>query len=132
MKTEIRTRLVFVCICFSLIVFLAFSTEAFGEEPTLSKGQTLWVPVYSHFTTGVVPQQDVFSTEIKMKEVNRQLTTNVAIHNTDLNHPITIVKADYYDANGKLLKSFVSGPLKIKPIAAKYVIWDVHKYINNL
>jgi len=119
-KTVMMTRPLLVGIYFYLILFSAFSTEAFGKEPMLSKGQTLWVPLYSKFTTRMVSKKDFPWSETAKHEVALQLTTNLVIHNTDLKHPITIVKADYYNSNGKLLKSFVSEPLEIKPMAATH------------
>jgi hypothetical protein len=54
-----------------------------------------------------------------MKGVARQLTTNLAVHNTDIKYPITILKADLYDLNGELLKSYLADSQEIKPLASK-------------
>ena len=119
MKSGILMKAFHAHIYLSLIVFSVLCTNAFGKDPTLSKGQALWVPLYSHYVTNQIVQRQLFSSEEKKQEINRQLITNLVVHNTDLEHPITISKVDYFDSNGKLIKGFVPDRLKIGPMAAK-------------
>ena len=54
--------------------------------------------------TGLCPQ--LFKYRQRIYRV--VLRANLIIHNTDPNHPITIVKIDHYDTNGKLVEHYLS------------------------
>ena len=73
--------------------------------PRLSKGQTLYVPVYSN----------VFHTD---KERPFDLTATLSVRSTDLANPMTVISANYYDSTGKLVKSYVDKPVKLGPLAS--------------
>ena len=69
------------------------------------QGQQVYVPVYKNLylsEKGHVP-----------------LTTVLSIRNTSLTESIIIAKVDYYDTNGKLLKSFLNGPFSLSKMASK-------------
>jgi len=70
---------------------------------TLSHGQLVYVPVYSHVvrTDGLPP----FA-----------FAVNVSIRNTDSKHPIGITSARYYDTDGKLLKEYLQEPRGLAPL----------------
>jgi hypothetical protein len=74
-------------------------------ENTLSKGQTVYVPIYSHVYSGP-------------KETPFQLSAMVSIRNTDPVYSITILKADYYNTDGRKLEGSIKTPLTLKPLAA--------------
>ena len=76
-----------------------------ASEGELSKGQLVYVPVYSH----------VYYGDLEKKFL---LTGTVSIRNTDPNHAITIMLADYYDSDGKVIKSYVPKPLTLNPMAS--------------
>lgn len=84
-------------ISFFLIVGLAVG------KVKLVKGQTVYVPSYSNIVS------EFYSVVLR---------ANLIIHNTDPNHPITIVKIDHYDTNGKLVEHYLSQPLELGPLAA--------------
>ncbi|MBM4284919.1 MAG: DUF3124 domain-containing protein [Deltaproteobacteria bacterium] len=94
-----------------LAVFLATLTSlrpsgaqaASGDG--LSKGQLVYVPVYSHVYYGD-------------RERMILLTAILSIRNTDVRHAITVVKADYYDSEGKLIRRYLSQPVTLKPMAS--------------
>ena len=75
------------------------------SKSRMSKGQTVYVPVYSH----------VFHTD---KERPFDLTATLSIRSADFAHPIKIVSVDYYDSNGKRLKSYLDKPVKLAPMAS--------------
>ena len=84
-------------------------------KPSLSRGQTLYVPVYSHIYSGD-------------KEQQLNLAATLSIRNIDPNHQITITKIDYYDSSGKLLKKYVEKPVSLNPIAStRYVVKESDK-----
>jgi Protein of unknown function (DUF3124) len=75
-----------------------------------SKGQTVYVPVYSHIYFGD-------------RERPHLLTITLSIRNTDLLHPITLQAIDYYNTDGKPVKYFLKQPVVLKPLAStRYII----------
>ena len=95
----------YIFICLFLPPFL--SAE---EVPALSKGQTIYVPAYSHIYVG-------------NREKPILLTVTASIRNTDQNHPIQVTKVDYYETQGEIVKRFVSSAVNLKPLESiRYVI----------
>ena len=87
---------VFLCtICSPVLVWA-------DTDRKLSSGETLYVPVYSNVYAGP-------------KAVTHQLATMLSIHNIDPGNSITILKADYYDSNGKFIESYIKNPIILKP-----------------
>ncbi len=69
------------------------------------RGQLLYIPVYSN-----VPYHK------SNKKFN--LSAFVAIHNTDLNHPIRLTKVLFFNNEGKLVSNFLSKDTIIQPLGA--------------
>ncbi len=77
---------------FILVTVLLFAKGIQAEsEIPLSKGQKLYVPVYSHIYSG--DRERPFS-----------LTVAVSIRNTDPKYPVTISSVDFFDTAGILIK----------------------------
>lgn len=79
-----------------------------AEAPPLVKGQTLYLPIYSHVWHGNrdkhgVPQKSLVS-------------ALVSIRNTDMTRAIRVTSARYYDTAGKVLAEYVSPPKTIGPL----------------
>lgn len=74
-----------------------------SSEYRLSKGQTLYVPVYSN----------IFSAP---KKIPFNLAILLSIRNTDMSYPISIVAADYYDTRGKLVRKYYQQPIILAPL----------------
>jgi hypothetical protein len=90
-------------------IFLILMVPSFaGGESGLSSGKTLYVPVYSNVYSG--PKANPL-----------QLATMLSIHNIDPKYSITILKADYYDSNGKFVESYIKKPITLKPFAHTFV-----------
>ncbi|QSA98662.1 DUF3124 domain-containing protein [Methylococcus sp. EFPC2] len=70
-----------------------------------SRGQLLYVPVYSE-----VPYGD--------KGLTLNLTATLSLRNTDSKHRITVDKVDYYSSTGKLVRSYLSKPVSLEPLAS--------------
>lgn len=77
----------------------------------LSKGQTVYVPVYSNVFSG--PKRLAF-----------QLAATLSIRNTDPGASLRVTSADYYDTSGKLVRRHLSKPLVLGPLASSYVHID--------
>jgi hypothetical protein len=92
----------------SFAVFLTlclWQTGAQGQDTVSpSKGQTVYVPVYSHIYDG--DQEDRF-----------YLATTLSIRNTDPAHSITVQEVDYYDSEGNILKKYIDNPVTLKALA---------------
>lgn len=128
-----KPRLIYIAL--SLIVFLSMASLAPAKEKKgLSKGQTVYVPAYSHIYSG-------------NKEIPSLLAVTLSIRNTDPSRPIKILSAEYYETQGKLLKNFISSPLTIDAMGTKrftipqkdktggsganfIVIWESEKTVN--
>lgn len=52
------------------------------------------------------------------------LTATVSIHNTSQSDSIFIKKADYYNTNGKLIRSYVDQPIFVKPLESLQIVID--------
>ena len=74
-----------------------------------SPGHLVYVPVYSQIYYGDQEKQIL-------------LTITLSIRNTDPARAITISKVDYYDSEGKPLKSYLAKPLTLKPVVATHFI----------
>nr|WP_284694528.1 DUF3124 domain-containing protein [Geomonas sp. Red32] len=75
---------------------------------SLSKGQTVYVPVYSNVFSG--PKRRPF-----------QLAATLSIRNTDPTAPLRVVSIEYFDTRGKLLRRYLEKPLSLGPLASTYV-----------
>jgi hypothetical protein len=67
------------------------------------RGQLLYMPVYSS-----VPYQE--------EGRGYQLSAFLSIHNTDLQYPISVTKVLFFNTSGKLIKNYLSAPLKLRPL----------------
>lgn len=100
-RCAIRLGLVIFLIMGVLLPVLA-SRAAEKQE---SQGRLVYVPVYSHVYYGDQEKQIL-------------LTAILSIRNPDQTRPLTISKVDYYNSQGRLVKSYLSQPLILKPMAA--------------
>jgi hypothetical protein len=93
----------------SILLVLAFSQTCFASSQNdLSKGQVVYVPVYSN----------VFSAP---KQVPFNLATILSIRNTDLSNSITIVSADYYNTKGNLVRKYYQQAVTLAPLESIYI-----------
>lgn len=93
----------------SLYLLTPLSLHA-DDKISLSDGQTIYVPVYSHIYIG-----------------NRKkpfpLTATLSIRNIDPKYRIKITAVDYYGSQGKLLKKYVDKPATLNPLESlEYII----------
>lgn len=92
------------------VLMLIFFPRVLWATPELSKGQTLYVPAYSHIYIGHKARQ-------------YKLTVTLSIRNIDPKASLTLSVVDYYDTNGKLIRHFLEAPLTLKPMSStRYVI----------
>ncbi len=101
----------FVCLIL-LIGFYFFAPPPIHAEGKIgfSKGQTIYVPAYSHIYSG-------------NREKPFLLTVTVSIRNIDPKNPIHITTVNYYETQGKLLKKYLEKPVALAPLGSlRYIV----------
>jgi hypothetical protein len=82
-----------------------------GEGPPTKqvRGQTLYVPAYSH---------------IYVRDARRtmNLATTLSIRNASPEHPITLTSLEYYDSNGTPVRSYTDTTRTLGAFASTYVV----------
>lgn len=95
------------------------SPAALAQEPRLpSKGQALYLPVYSHMLYGNLGRSGKASSVL--------LSTLVSIRNTDSKRALRIASARYYDTHGKLLSERVPTPVMLPPLGTLEIFVDLN------
>jgi hypothetical protein len=114
MSTPIITKP--ILIVFVLLTLVSgFVTRTADADMRLYKGQTVYVPVYSHIYSGD-------------REQPFYLAATLSIRNTDTKHAITLTAVDYYDSDGKFLKHYLEKALPLNAMATKrYVVPESDK-----
>lgn len=90
-----------------VLVFLLPQLSPGFQDFRLSKGQTVYVSVYSNILTAP-------------KGIPFYLETTLIIRNTDMMNSLTVESADFFDTHGNLLKKHVERPIVLKPLETKY------------
>ncbi len=99
----------------ALCVWTGTRTARAGTGEPGVRGQTLYVPVYSHIYGGD-------------KEQRIDLTATLSIRNVDMAHALSIEAVDYYDTDGVLLKHYIEGPVTLAPLAStRFVVKESDK-----
>jgi hypothetical protein len=80
-----------------------------ASEIELWQGQTIYVPVYSHIYHGD-------------RRGTLNLATTLSIRNTDPTHSITILKVNYHDSSGKLVRSYLENVLELGPLSSSHYL----------
>ncbi|MBL7671984.1 MAG: DUF3124 domain-containing protein [Bdellovibrionaceae bacterium] len=84
-------------------VVSAYSKMDVSQIINSSKGQTVYVPIYSNIP---VFNKQIFS-----------LRAILSVRNTSEKENLIISQIDYYDTNGKLLKSYLDQPISLAKMA---------------
>ena len=94
-----------------LALMVIFVTAVCADSDLrLSKGQTVYVSVYTHIYSG-------------LKGRPFELGATLSIRNTDPKHPITLVSVKFYDTEGKLLNDYIDKPARLNAlVSTRYVI----------
>lgn len=105
--------------CLFLVMVLVLcspsSTATAEDKYPLSQGQAVYVPAYSHIYIGD-------------REHPFYLTVTLSIRNTDMNAPLTVSTADYFDSKGALLRKYIETPVILGPFAsARFLVNESDK-----
>ncbi len=95
--------------------FFPIHADTVSAEVVRLRGQTVYVPVYSHIYFG-------------RQEAQFNLTVTLSVRNTDPANPITLVSVDYFDSGGKVLKKYLGEELKLSPMATvEYIVSEADR-----
>ena len=106
-----KKDIIFACILPFLCVF-CFQIQPLHADDDIvtTNGQTIYVPAYSHIYSGD-------------RERPFLLTVTLSIRNIDPTHQIKITRVDYYQTQGKYLKSYLEKPIILGPLESiRYVV----------
>ena len=107
-----------IFICLFIFVFCAAMGTSGADDRKmifLSKGQVIYVPVYSHIYIG-------------NRERPFLLAVTLSIRNTDLNNPVVVKKATYYNSQGKRLEEYINTPVTLEKMSAtRFVVHESDK-----
>ncbi|MDA8137764.1 MAG: DUF3124 domain-containing protein [Desulfobacteraceae bacterium] len=96
-------------ICIWALLSVAVMATA-DDAPSRSQGQTVYVPIYSHIYAGDREKNPVY------------LAATLSIRNTDPQQSITVVKADYNDSNGHLIKNYIQSPVTLIALSSTHFV----------
>ena len=103
----IKKPFIGVLICSACFVLLT-SIDLQAADYLLSKGQTVYVPVYSN----------IYSSP---KAVPNHLANILSIRNTDLARAIQVSSVDYYDTSGTLVKKYYTKTVTLAPLESTHI-----------
>lgn len=88
---------------------MLFTGVCVGQTPVgRSKGQDLYLPVYSHIWHGEVNKTG--------QPAKTLVSVSISIRNTDPLQPLRVTSAQYYDTDGKKLREYVPTPRIVGPL----------------
>ena len=94
----------------AVAVALAPLPSPAADTVALSRGQTIYVPAYSHIYVG-------------NKEQPFLLTVTLSIRNVDMRHKLTVSSVDYYETQGKLVQKYLDAPVTLGPLESiRYIV----------
>ena len=99
------------CLAFAFIGTLLFwpgEIAAASAEVSITKGQTVYVPVYSNVYSG--PRKRPL-----------QLATMLSIRNVDPAAAMKITTIEYFDNDGRFVSRHITAPLSLGPLSTHHV-----------
>jgi len=104
---------------FIFILFFIAMPATILHAGTINKwlNQTVYVPLYSHIYA-----------DDRYKDKPFALTATLSIRNTDVHTGFVLDKVDYYDSEGQKLRSYLNGPVPVKPLAStRFIVRESDK-----
>lgn len=100
------------------IALLGAAAGAQEARPQTSKGQTLYLPIYSHMLYGNLNKKGQAGRVL--------LSAMVSIRNVDPARPLRVSSARYYNTHGTFLREFVPAAQVIPPLGTMELFVDLH------
>jgi len=106
-----RYNFLLIMVLSLILLMCVFQTTVFaGNQQGMSKGETVYVPAYSHIYSG-------------NREQPFLLTVTLSIRNIDLNRSVTINQVDFYETQGKKIHAYLEKPITLKPLeSTRYIV----------
>ena len=111
MSNKFFLRTLFVSLLLLTCHFTLYSNVVWAGEIRMTQGQTVYVPAYSNLVVGGIRQDS-----------DLDLSVNLSVRNTDLKTPIRLLKVDYYDSKGKLVRRFLDTPVTLATLGSEYYV----------
>ncbi len=90
-----------------LVMFCGLIQAARATEPlSLTKGQTVYIPAYSHIYHG-------------NNEAPLLLTVTLSIRNIDPKNSLTVTSVNYHETTGPLVKKYIQEPITLGPLGSE-------------
>lgn len=110
-----KSTKVLMCVAIFISALSLCGPTSALAAPEKSKGQTLYVPVYSNVYSGNAAKPS-------------SLAITVSVRNTDPGEAIRLLQVDYYDSQGHPVRNFIDKPIALNPLASvRYVVKDSEK-----
>jgi hypothetical protein len=93
-----------------------------GNAP-LSKGQTVYVPIYSEIRHGNVGTSG--------RTDSSQMSVLVSVRNTDPDNPIRVISARYYNNDGLLLRNALATPRTVAPFGTLELFVELRENLGG-
>ncbi|MDD4984255.1 MAG: DUF3124 domain-containing protein [Dehalococcoidales bacterium] len=127
---EAFTKTVLRVLSFIIIVPLAVlgcrgETERPLEEGPIQGGYQVetQAPDRSRYVDGEILYVPIYSSIFHYTESRTyELASTLSVHNIDLNNPIKVVRADYFDTNGGMIRAYVTDTLVLKPLQTVQIV----------
>ncbi len=116
----IKTLLALATILLPLALYLGAQARPSAAVETQSdkvavgdagRGELIYIPIYS----------SIFYENGKR---TLELAATLSVHNVNPDGPITVLRADYYNTDGKLIKKYVDKPVLLTPLQTKNWVID--------
>lgn len=107
-RRPLRLSALAILVVLSVVLNAPVPCHAASPDLQLSRGETVYVPVYSNVFSGP-------------KNLALQLAATLCVRNTDTAASLSVTSVDYYDTNGKLLRRYLAKPVVLPPLGTTYV-----------
>jgi hypothetical protein len=101
-----------------LALWLGMGGALAQEARPASRGQSLYLPIYSHLLYGNVGRSGTPSRVL--------LSALVSIRNTDSRQPMKVAAARYYDTQGRFLRDYLAAPAVVPPLGTLELFVELH------
>lgn len=101
-------------------LFSALTVAQAEEARPLVKGQSYYLPIYSHMLYGNLGKSG--------KASSVPLSALVSIRNTDSRHPLRVLSARYFDTQGRHLAERVPTPVVLPPLGTLELFVELHDF----
>ena len=105
-------------ILFVLALWLCMGGAPAQEVRLPSRGQALYLPIYSHLLYVNVGRSG--------SPYRVLLSALVSIRNTDSRRPMKLLSARYYDTHGRFLREYLPVPTSIAPLGTQELFVELH------